>query len=186
MKKLLTATLLIGFAMANVQAHAGGGHAHYYHGGYHGYHGGYYGGAGFFLFGAALGAALTYSYSQPWVYPGPYPGPYYYYSPAPPVYVQSQPNYVVTPANQGVASTQRQYNGVTELGPADSAPEANSNAPAAPADPWFVYPSKGQNQQQAASARRRSPEERRSRLTEFQRGAQQGRSDAPWNFGVEK
>jgi signal transduction histidine kinase len=40
--------------------------------------------------------------------------------------------------------------------------------------------------QQAASARRRSPEERRSRLAEFQRGAQQGRSDAPWNFGAEK
>jgi signal transduction histidine kinase len=45
---------------------------------------------------------------------------------------------------------------------------------------------RGGNQQQAATARRRSPEERRSRLTEFQRGAQQGRSDAPWNFGVEK
>ena len=43
-----------------------------------------------------------------------------------------------------------------------------------------------ENHQQAASARRRSPEERRSRLTEFQRGAQQGRSDAPWNFGAEK
>ena len=43
-----------------------------------------------------------------------------------------------------------------------------------------------ENQQQAATARRRSPEERRSRLSEFQRGAQQGRSDAPWNFGVEK
>jgi hypothetical protein len=43
-----------------------------------------------------------------------------------------------------------------------------------------------ENQQQAVGARRRSPEERRSRLTEFQRGAQQGRSDAPWNFGVEK
>jgi len=43
-----------------------------------------------------------------------------------------------------------------------------------------------ENQQQAATARRRSPEERRSRLAEFQRGAQQGRSDAPWNFGVEK
>ena len=45
---------------------------------------------------------------------------------------------------------------------------------------------RGGNQQQAATAHRRSPEERRSRLTEFQRGAQQGRSDAPWNFGVEK
>jgi signal transduction histidine kinase len=44
----------------------------------------------------------------------------------------------------------------------------------------------GGDRQQAATARRRSPEERRSRLTEFQRGAQQGRSDAPWNFGVEK
>jgi hypothetical protein len=43
-----------------------------------------------------------------------------------------------------------------------------------------------ENQQQAATARRRSAEERRSRLAEFQRGAQQARSDAPWNFGVEK
>jgi hypothetical protein len=42
-----------------------------------------------------------------------------------------------------------------------------------------------ENERQAASARRRSPEERRSRLAEFQRGAQQGRSDAPWNFGTE-
>jgi hypothetical protein len=43
----------------------------------------------------------------------------------------------------------------------------------------------GETERQAASARRRSPEERRSRLAEFQRGAQQGRSDAPWNFGTE-
>lgn len=42
------------------------------------------------------------------------------------------------------------------------------------------------NQDQAVGARRRSPDERRSRLSEFQRGAQQGRSDAPWNYGVEK
>jgi hypothetical protein len=42
------------------------------------------------------------------------------------------------------------------------------------------------NHQQAASARRRSPEDRRSRLAEFQRGAQQGRSDTPWNFGTEE
>jgi hypothetical protein len=47
-------------------------------------------------------------------------------------------------------------------------------------------PAGEENQQQASSARRRSPEERRSRLSEFQRGAQQGRSDAPWNFGMEK
>ena len=43
-----------------------------------------------------------------------------------------------------------------------------------------------ESQRLVASARRRSPEERRSRLTEFQRGAQQGRSDAPWNFGAEQ
>ena len=150
MKKLLIVLLLGVVAPANVQAHGGGWNGHYHYGGYHG---AYYGGAGFFLFGAALGAALTYSYSRPWVYPGPYPGPYYYYNPGPPVYVQSQPSYVVTPANQGVASTQRQYDGVTELGPADSAPEVISNAPAPPADRWFVYPSKGQNQQQAANDR---------------------------------
>jgi signal transduction histidine kinase len=41
-------------------------------------------------------------------------------------------------------------------------------------------------QQAAAAARRRSPEEVRNRLAEFQRGAHQGRSDAPWNFGAEK
>jgi signal transduction histidine kinase len=43
-----------------------------------------------------------------------------------------------------------------------------------------------ENRQQAAAARRRSPEEVRNRLAEFQRGAHQGRSDAPWNFGAEE
>jgi len=43
-----------------------------------------------------------------------------------------------------------------------------------------------ENRQQAVRARRRSPEEVRSRLAEFQRGAHQGRSDAPWNFGADE
>ncbi|HEY4007221.1 MAG TPA: ATP-binding protein, partial [Pseudonocardia sp.] len=45
---------------------------------------------------------------------------------------------------------------------------------------------RAENRQQAVGARRRSPEEVRNRLAEFQRGAHQGRSDAPWNFGAEK
>jgi hypothetical protein len=43
-----------------------------------------------------------------------------------------------------------------------------------------------ENRQQAVRARRRSPEEVRNRLAEFQRGAHQGRSDAPWNFGADE
>ncbi|HSZ41694.1 MAG TPA: nitrate- and nitrite sensing domain-containing protein [Trebonia sp.] len=58
--------------------------------------------------------------------------------------------------------------------------------PAAEARPaqstWF----RNQDQPSGANARRRSPEEIRNRLAEFQRGASQGRSDAPWNFGAEK
>jgi opacity protein-like surface antigen len=146
MKKLLIVLLLAVLAPANVHAHGGGWNGHYHYG----YHGAYYGGAGFFLFGAALGAALTYSYSQARANPDPY----YYYSPGPPVYMQSQqPRYVMAPADQGVASTQRQYGGVTELGPVNSAPEVQSNTPALPADRWFVYPGKGQSQQQAANDR---------------------------------
>jgi signal transduction histidine kinase len=45
---------------------------------------------------------------------------------------------------------------------------------------------RAETRQQAAGARRRSPEEVRSRLAEFQRGAREGRSDAPWNFGEDK
>ena len=39
---------------------------------------------------------------------------------------------------------------------------------------------------QAARARRRSAGEVRSRLSDFQRGARQGRSDAPQNFGADQ
>jgi len=149
-KKLLIVLLLAVVAPANAQAHGGGWNGHYYYGGYHGgYHGGYYGGAGFFLFGAALGAALTYSYSQaPAI-----PGPYYYYSPVPPVYVQSQRSYVVSPVDQPAPSTPQQYSGVTELGPVTKAPDLNSSSSPLSADKWFVYPSKGQTQQQAANDR---------------------------------
>ena len=43
-----------------------------------------------------------------------------------------------------------------------------------------------ESRQQAAGPRGRSPDEVRNRLTEFQRGARQGRSDAPWNFGADE
>jgi signal transduction histidine kinase len=36
------------------------------------------------------------------------------------------------------------------------------------------------------SRRRRSPEEVRNRMADFQRGARHGRSDAPWNFGADQ
>ncbi|HXF18402.1 MAG TPA: hypothetical protein VN496_15445 [Burkholderiales bacterium] len=146
MKKLLIVLLLAVLAPANGLAHGGGWNGHYHYGGYHG---AYYGGAGFFLFGAALGAALTYSYSQARANPDPY----YYYSAAPPVYVQSQRSYIVTPVDQPAPSTQQQYNGVTELGPVAKAPDLNSSSSPLPADKWFVYPSKGQSQQQAANDR---------------------------------
>jgi signal transduction histidine kinase len=45
---------------------------------------------------------------------------------------------------------------------------------------------RAEDRQQAAGARRRSPEEVRNRLSEFQRGAHQARSDAPGNFGTQK
>jgi len=155
MKKILIALALAGLVMTN--AEAGG-----YHGHGHG-HGGFYGGG--FFWGAALGAALTI----PFYYAAR--GPYYYYSPGPtvyvnpPVYVQSQPVYVQSQPNYAVAAAQPRYvvpqspNGVTELGPASAPLQANPNPAPLPdsgqasADQWFVYPSKGQSQQQASNDR---------------------------------
>jgi hypothetical protein len=165
MKKILIAVALMGLVATSVEAQARG----YYHGGYR--HGGYHSGSAFF-FGAALGAALTfpfyYSYARD-------PGPYYYspyYAPGPtvymnppvyvqsqPVYVQSQPNYAVAAAQPRNVVTQAPNNGVIELGPANAQPPVNANpAPGpesgqTPADQWFVYPSRGQSQQQAANDR---------------------------------
>lgn len=156
MKKILISLALVGLIATNAEAHGGG---HYYHGGYHG------GGSSFF-FGAALGAALTlpfyYAYSRAWAEPGPY----YYYNPGPPLYVQSQPvyvqrqpNYVVVANPPGNVVMPAQSNGVIEHGPvANPAPAQSNTAPnmgsdEARADQWFVYPSRGQNQQQAANDR---------------------------------
>ena len=160
MKKKLIALALVSLAATSTGASAGG----YSHGGYH--HGNYHSGSAFF-FGAALGAALTfpfyYSYSRSWAdagpyYYGPYYGPTVYVNPPvyvqrQPVYYQSQPNYVVAAAQPGTLVTQSPSSGVTELGPVNAQPSIPAPIPGsgqAPADKWFVYPGKGQSQQQAA------------------------------------
>ena len=163
MKKILIAVALASLVATSAGAHADG----YYRGGRH--HGGFHSGSAFF-FGAALGAALTFSFY--YLYSRD-PGPYYYspyYGPTvyanPPVYVQSQPVYVQSQPSYAVAATQPRNvvtqspsNGVIELGPVNAMPPASSNsAPSsisgqAPADQWFVYPGKGQSQQQAANDR---------------------------------
>ncbi|MEO8156705.1 MAG: hypothetical protein ABI648_02835 [Betaproteobacteria bacterium] len=157
MKKLLIGLVLTGLMATSVGAQARG----YYRGGYHS--GGYHSGTAFF-FGAALGAALAYPfyYSRTWDDPGPY---YYspYYAPRtvyvnPPAYVvQTQPVYVQS--QTGNAAVQPPSNGVIELGPVNALPPLNANLPPAAeagraaGDQWFVYPSRGQNQQQAANDR---------------------------------
>ncbi len=165
MKKILIALALTGLVATSARA-----------GGYHGYHGGYHSGSNFW-WGAAFGAALTipfyYSYASR-NYADPYPYSYYdpgpvYYNPAPvvylqnpPVYEQSQPVYPVAAAQPRTVVTQSPTdNGVIELGPVNSQPQANSNqaqpqgsnAGQGSGDQWFVYPSKGQNQQQVANDR---------------------------------
>lgn len=170
MKKTLIALALLSLVATNAEAHGGGGHGG---GGWHG---------GGFWWGLGLGAALTfpYYYSRTWADPYPYYynyGSYYnpYYGPGPtvyanpPVYVQSQPVYVQNQPSYAVAAAQPRTvvsqsptnNGVVELGPANSQPPANynqaqpqsSNAGQGPTDQWFVYPSRGQSQQQVANDR---------------------------------
>lgn len=157
MKKILIALALAGLVATNAQAGGRGWHGHH--------HGG---GGSYFWFGAALGAALTlpYYYSRTWADPGPYyyspyygPGPTVYVNP--PVYVQSQPNYVAAAPQPRNVVPQTPSNGVIELGPVNSLPPANSNSgqtqnsnsDQAPSDQWFVYPSRGQSQQQRANDR---------------------------------
>jgi len=156
-KKILIALALT--TLVATSAQAGG-----YHGGYHhGYHGGYHSGSNFW-WGAAFGAALTipfyYAYSSS-RNADPYPNPPVYYNPAPvvyvqnpPVYVQSQPAYTVAAAQPRtvVSQSQTSNSGVIELGPANSQPQG-SNAGQGAADQWFVYPNRGQNQQQVANDR---------------------------------
>ncbi len=165
MKKILIAVALASLVATNAEAHGGGGNGHYYHGG----------GGSYFWWGAALGAALTFPfyYSRTWADPGPYyyspyygPGPTVYANPpvyvqSQPVYVQSQPNYVVAAAQPRNVVVQTPSNGVIELGPVNSLPPVNpnagqpqnSNSGQPSSDQWFVYPSRGQSQQQVASDR---------------------------------
>jgi hypothetical protein len=161
-KKILIAVALASLVATNAEARGGGWHGHYH------------GGGSYFWWGAALGAALTipFYYSRTWADPGPYyynsyygPGPVVYANPpvyvqSQPVYYQSQPNYVAAAQPRNVV-TQSQSNGVIELGPVNSQPPVNSNSAQpqnsnpgqASSDQWFVYPSRGQSQQQAANDR---------------------------------
>jgi hypothetical protein len=169
-KKILIAVALLSVVATN--AEAGG----------RGWHGHHHGGGSYFWWGAALGAALTlpFYYSRTWADPGPYyyspyygPGPMVYANPpvyvqrqpvyvqSQPVYVQSQPNYVAAAPQPRNVVPQTPSNGVIELGPVNSPPPVNSNsgqpqssnAGQASSDQWFVYPSRGQSQQQVANDR---------------------------------
>ena len=145
MKKILIVVALASLVATNAEA-GGRGHYGYYHGG-----------GSYFWWGAAVGAALTipFYYSRSWVEPRPY----YYYNTGPtvylnpPVYVQSQPTYLAVAPQPGNVITQMPSNGVTELGPANALPPVNANAGQASSDQWFVYPSRGQSQQQQANDR---------------------------------
>lgn len=153
MKKILIVVALASLVATNAEA---GGRGHYGH---------YHGGGSYFWWGAAVGAALTipFYYSRSWAEPRPY----YYYGPGPtvyvnpPVYVQSQPIYVAAAPQPGNVVTQRPSNGVIELGPVSTLPPVNSdagqprssNSGQPSSEQWFVYPGRGQSQQQAANDR---------------------------------
>jgi hypothetical protein len=155
-RKNLIAIALLSLVATNAEAHGGGWNGHYHHGG-----------GSYFWWGAAVGAALTipFYYSRTWAGPGPYyyspyygPGPTVYVNPplsvqSQPVYVQSQPSYLVAAAQPRNVVTQSPPNGVIELGPVNSLAPANSNSGQAPSDQWFVYPGKGQSEQQQANDR---------------------------------
>lgn len=175
MKKALIALALLSVLVPNAEANGGGSwNGHYNHGGY------YHGGGSYFWWGAAVGAALTvpFYYARAWANPGPYYySPYYghYYGPGPtvyvnppvyaqsqPVYYQSQPSYAIAAAQPRTVVSQSPSNSVVELGPVNAQqppPNYNSGQPQsantgqAASDQWFVYPSRGQSQQQAANDR---------------------------------
>jgi hypothetical protein len=138
-RKILIAIALLGLVATNAEAR-GGGHGH--------------GGGGRFFFYGAL-AALTFPlyYSPVWAGPGPYYYPYYPYYPSTPVYVQSPPSYVVAYAQPRNDVTQSPSNGVIELGPISALQPQSSDSRQVPAGQWFIYPSKGQSQEQQANDR---------------------------------
>ena len=168
MKKILIALALTGLVATSAGADG-------YYGGHHGYYGGGYHSGSHFWWGAALGAALSipfyYAYTRSYADPYPYsyydPGPVYYnsapvvYVQNPPVYVQSQPAYTVAAAQPRTVITQSSNNSVIELGPVTPQSQSipnhqqpqGSDGGQGNGDQWFVYPSKGQNQQQAANDR---------------------------------
>ncbi len=144
MKKILFAITLLMLAAANAEAH----------GGRHG-HGG---GGHFFIFASPIffgGLFFPYYYPSVWGGAGLYyPGATYY--------VQSPPNYVVTEAPERSyvaelpprgAMTQSRGSGVVELGPVSALQPQSPQSGQRPTGQWFVYPSKGQSQEQQAKDR---------------------------------
>jgi hypothetical protein len=142
-KKILFAIALLMLAATNAEAH----------GGRHG-HGG---GGHFFIFAPPIFGAPIFPYYYPSVWVGA--GPYY---PSSTYYVQSPPNYVVTEAPErsyvaelprGGAMAQSPVSGVVELGPVSALQPQSPKSRQVPTGQWFVYPSKGQSQEQQARDR---------------------------------
>jgi hypothetical protein len=143
-KKILFAIALLMLAATNAEAH----------GGRHG-HGG---GGHFFIFAPPIffgGLIFPYYYPSVWVGAGSY-------YPSATYYVQSPPNYVVTEAPErsylaelppGGAMAQSPGSGVVELGPVSALQPQSPKSGQVPTRQWFVYPSKGQSQEQQAKDR---------------------------------
>jgi hypothetical protein len=141
-KKILFAIALLMLAATNVEAH----------GGRHG-HGG---GGHFFIFAPPIFRALILPYYYPSVWEG---GSYY---PSATYYVQSPPNDVVVEAPEssyvaelppGDSIPQSPGSGVVELGPVSALQPQSPKSGQVPIRQWFVYPSKGQSQEQQAKDR---------------------------------
>jgi hypothetical protein len=148
-RKILIAIALLSLVATNAEARGGGWH-------------GYGGGGRFFFYGALAALTFPFYYSQVWAGPGPYYYPSYpsypsYSSypsyPSTTVYVQSPPSYVVAEGQPRNVVTQSPGNGVVELGPISAVQPQSSNSGQLPAGRWFVYPSKGQSQEQQANDR---------------------------------
>lgn len=143
MRKILIAIALLTLVATNAEARDG----------WHGH-----GGGGHFFFFAPFIAALTlpFYYSRFWADPGPYyyPGPtdYVQYPPSD-VVAEVQPRSYVTELPPRAVVTQSPGNGVVEVGPVSALQLPSSNSGHGPAEQWFVYPSKGQSQEQQAQDR---------------------------------
>lgn len=143
MKKILFTIALLMLVATNTEAHGG--------------RDGHGGGGRFFIFAPPIFGALVFPYYYPWGWVGA--GPYY---PSTTYYVQSPPNYVVTEAPErsyvaglppGGVVARSPGNGVVELGPVSAVQAQSPESGQVPAGQWFVYPSKGQSQEQQAKDR---------------------------------